>query len=512
MNNPFLNVRGERAERAERAERWSVRSVEASTDAPRSTLHTLPGSTIRALVTLVTLSTLLLTSCHRTGADAKPADVDYYTCTMHPSVKKQNPTDKCPICSMDLTPVKKKAPGSASSDVDYYTCTMHPSVRKHSPTDKCPICSMDLTPVKKKNVGASERGSVEASPVAHAHDAPRSDAEDTPAPFTVAVERQQQIGVTYATIEKRPFTHTIRAVGLAAYDKQRHWDYVTRVEGYVKKLFVFSRGELVEKDAPILTLYSPDLLTTQNEFVDLLKVRDDARAKGMKPVVESTERLVESAKQRLRLWNISDDQIAELEKTRKPQEHLTLYSPFKGVVQDIGVDQGRRVMNGDHLVDIADLSVVWVWAQFYQDELPMLKKGLPVTITSSAYPGEKLEGKVAVIDPFINDAMRTGRVRIDVENAGLKLRPDMYVDVELAMDMGEGVGVPVPAVLPTGQHNIIFVDKGEGKLEPRFIELGRKYGDFYEVKSGLKETERVVTSANFLIDAEAKVQGALKSW
>ena len=142
----------------------------------------------------------------------------------------------------------------------------------------------------------------------------------------------------------------------------------------------------------------------------------------------------------------------------------------------------------------------------------MLKKGLPVTITTSSYPGEKLDGTISVIDPFINDAMRTGRVRIDVENPDLKLRPDMYVDVELTMDMGEGVAVPVAAVLPTGKHNIVFVDKGEGKLEPRFIELGRKYGDFYEVKSGLNETERVVTSANFLIDAEAKVQGALKSW
>src|SRR6185436_12324753 len=131
---------------------------------------------------------------------------------------------------------------------------------------------------------------------------------------------------------------------------------------------------------------------------------------------QSTERLVESARQRMRLWNISDEQMTELEKTGKPQELLTLHSPFKGVVQDIGVDQGRKVMNGDHLVDIADLSVIWVWAQFYQDELPMLKKGLPVTITTSSYPGEKFPGKISVVDPFIDDASRTGRVRIEVEN------------------------------------------------------------------------------------------------
>src|SRR5881396_1973340 len=377
-----------------------------------------------SLALVAGVAALVLASCKKGGADAKPADVDYYTCTMHPSVKKQNPTDKCPICSMDLTPVMKKDGGSASSDVDYYTCTMHPSVKKHSPTDKCPICSMDLTPVKKKGDGAAAAHAEHAGHAGHtAEGMPQSNTatkEEKPGEFSVSVERQQQIGVTYATIEKRPFIHAIRAVGMAAYDKQRHWDYVTRVEGYVKKLFVFSRGELVEKDAPILTIYSPDLLTTQTEFVDVLKMRDDAKAKGNQAVLQTSEKLVESAKQRLNLWNISDKEIAELEKTRKPQEYLTLYSPFKGVVQDIGVDQGRKVMNGDHLVDIADLSVVWVWAQFYQDEWPMLKQHPPLTATTSSYPGEQFPPKLSVIDPFIRDTMRSGRVRIHVENADFK--------------------------------------------------------------------------------------------
>ena len=289
---------------------------------------------------------------------------------------------------------------------------------------------MDLTPVFKKSSAAHDHSGHTAAtnqPADTNSAAPTAAApEDKPTEFTVSVERQQQIGVTYATTEKRQFQHTIRSVGMVAYDKQRHWDYVTRVEGYVKELFVFSRGELVEKGAPLLTIYSPDLLTSQSEFVNVLKMQDQARTNDQKVVLESTERLVESAKQRLRLWNISEEQIALLEKTRKPQELLTLFSPFKGVVQDIGVDQGRKVMNGDHIVDVADLSVVWVWAQFYQDELPMLKKGLPVTISSSSYPGEKLAGKIALIDPFISDATRTARVRIDVENADLKLHPDIY--------------------------------------------------------------------------------------
>ena len=447
---------------------------------------------------LATTLLLVSVSCKKEAA-TKPPDVDYYTCTMHPSVKKQSPTDKCPICSMDLVPVKKKDSAKPPSDKSAEKMGMSPS--EHAHMQEGQKGGMPNMPSMAGMEGMKGMGTMKEEAK-----------EGEPSEFTVPVARQQQIGVTYATIQKQPFTHTTRVVGMVAYDKQRHWDYVTRVEGYVKNLSVFSRGELVEKDAPILTIYSPDLLTTQREFVDLLNMRDEAKTKGSRAVTESTERLVESAKQRLRLWNITDDQIAELEKNRKPSETLTLRSPFKGVVQDIAVDQGRRVMIGDHLVDIADLSVVWVWAQFYQDELPMLKKDLSITISSSSYPGEKFPGKISVVDPFINDATRTGRVRIDVENADLKLRPDMYVDAELTMGMGEGVAVPFNAVLPTGNHNIVFVDKGAGKLEPRFVELGRKYGDFYEIKAGVKEGERVVTSANFLIDAEAKVQGALKSW
>jgi Cu(I)/Ag(I) efflux system membrane fusion protein len=395
----------------------------------------------------------------------------------------------------------RAAPPNPSGAVDYYTCPMHPSVRSQDPHGKCPICSMDLVPVMKKIVPATASN----SPDAGTNDAALS-------AFNIPSDRLRQIGVTYAAIEKRPFRHVIRAVGTVAYDKQRQWDYVARVEGYVKQLFVFSRGELVEKDAPLLTLYSPDLLTTQNEFVDLLNARDEARTNVNLPLSATTERLIGSAKQRLRLWNITDAQIDALEKSRKPMETITLHSPFRGVVQDIAVDQGRKVMAGDRLVDIADLSVVWVWAQFYQDEMPMIKKNLAVSITSSSYPGEKFAGKISVIDPFMNDAQRTGRMRIDVDNPGLKLRPDMYVDVEADMDMGEGIAVPVRAVLPTGKHNIVFVDKGGGTLEPRFIQLGLQYGDYWEATAGLKVGDRVVTSANFLIDAEAKMQGALPSW
>jgi RND family efflux transporter MFP subunit len=424
-----------------------------------------------AIMLLAAAALFVLSSCGKEQGESKPPDVDYYTCTMHPSVKSQDPKGKCPICGMDLVPVKKNS-GS--------------------------------------ELGPARTNSMNDMPGMDDHAA--AQAGEQPGQFNVAIVRQQQIGVTYAVVEERPFWHTVRVEGVVAPDKERLWDYVARVGGYVQKLFVFSPGELVEKDAPLLTIYSPELLAAQKEFVDTLKMRDNASTNGNPDVLANAEHLLDSGRQRLRLWNIGDDQIAELEKTRQPREFLTLCSPFKGVVQDVGAQQGRSVNGGDQLVDIADLSVVWVWAEFYQDELPMLKKGLSVAVTSSSYPGEKFKGTISVIDPFINETLRTGRVRIDLENPGFKLRPGMYVDAELSMSMGEGLAVPVGAVLPTGLHNIAFVDRGEGRLEPRFLELGRKYGDSYEIISGLKENERVVASANFLIDAEAKVQGALKDW
>ena len=396
-------------------------------------------------------------------------------------------------------------------DVDYYTCSMHPSVHKEHPHDKCPICGMDVIPVKKMISVQPAAGTNSLPDAAKPQAAVESMRNDTPSQFTIAVARQQEIGVTYGEVTKRHMQHSIRAIGTVTYDKKRHWDYVARVDGYVKDLFVFSRGAVVEKDAPLLTVYSPDFLATQNELMDLLKLQDGEKAKGG-AVFQSTQRLIDSARSRLRLWNLTDVQIAELERTRKPMEVLPLNSPFRGVVQEIGVDQGRRMMAGDHLVDVADLSKVWVWVQFYEDELSMLKPGLPVNISSAAYPRDTFHGQIALVDPFLNESLRTVRVKVEVDNSDFRLRPGMYVDAELTMDMGESLAVPVAALVPTGRHHVAFVDKGQGRLEPRFVEVGTKVGDYYQVISGLKENEKVVTSANFLIDAEAKLQGALKSW
>ncbi len=398
-----------------------------------------------------------------------------------------------------LTSCSKLSSSARDQNVDYYTCTMHPSVRSQDPNGKCPICSMDLVPVIKKGATAQVPGNPPGG----------KGTPEEPSTFTVPVQRQQQIGVTYATITSKPLQRSIRTVGTVSWDKTRYREFVARVDGYIQDLEISSPGEPVSEGQPLLTIYSPDLSTAERELVNLLGTRDHTPATD---AALGSSHLIEAARRRLEQWGITPEQIADLEKSRKPSEYLTLRSPFRGVVLDVPVDQGRKVMSGDRLAAVADLSQVWIYADFYEDDLPLLSAGKKVQIRAKSYPAETFEGKLSLISPTLSAMTRTAKARIDITNTDLKLRPGMYVDVELSTDIVEGLAVPVSAVMPTGLRTLVFVDRGEGKLEPRPIELGQKYGDDYQVISGLKEGERVVASANFLIDAESKVQGALKSF
>ena len=419
------------------------------------------------------------------------------------------------VLLLAITPACWKRGGAGrDSNIDYWTCTMHPSVHAKDP-GKCPICSMDLVPVMKEiaTPASSSKNAPQHDHAAMLAGKP-TDSSATSSPsheFVVPVERQQQIGVSFATVEMKPLSHSIRAVGRVVPETQRIWRVVSRTAAYVQELGVNAPGELVKKNQVLMKLYSPELLTTQRELIDLLRSRDGT-VKNTHSARGDFQRLIESAERRLRLWNVTDEQIAKIEQTRQAEESLPILSKVDGVVQNLPVTQGASVAMGSPLVEVADLSVVWVWGEFYQDELPMLQIGQEVTVTSSSYPGEKFRGQITLIDPFIDNAKRTGRVRLDIQNPELKLKPDMYVDLVLDMDMGRSLVVPVSAIIPTGKRNIAFVDKGDGKLEPRVVELGGKFGDVYAVKSGLKEGERVVASANFLIDAESKIQGAVKDF
>jgi Cu(I)/Ag(I) efflux system membrane fusion protein len=385
--------------------------------------------------------------------------------------------------TMLLTSCWKKPDAVLPPGVDYYTCSMHTFVHALAP-GKCPVCGMNLIPVMKQDavaLGAAIPG---------------------PTEFTVSTDRQQQIGVTYATVQRGALRQRIRTVGTVDYDRQRYWAFVARTDGYVKHLYVTSPGEIVQARQPLLSLYSPDLFTAEREYVMLLGTRDHA----------APDSLLASARGRLEQWNVTDEQIAELEKNRTPSQEVTLCSPFRGVVKDAPMEQGASVKAGDNLVAVVDLSRIWVWADFYEAEIAALHVGQRAAITSDAYPGETFEGEVALIDPFLDEGRRTFKVRFDIPNPDMKLRPGMYADVTLDVEMGTGLLVPLNAVMPTGTRNFVFVDRGAGRLEPREVTLGREFDGRYEVKDGVEEGERIVSSATFLIDAEAQIQGALKGF
>src|ERR1700746_3143416 len=376
-------------------------------------------------------------------------------------------------------------PGSttvAQSNVDYYTCTMHPSV--HSKTQgKCPICSMDLVPVLKKvaNDGRARdnsHGAGKATPGAMTDNGSigsmsmpsANQPGNKPGEFSVPVERQQQIGVTYASAERRPIQLSIRSVGVLEPDQGKIFEYVARVDGYIQHLKVTSPGEQVNPGEPLVTIYSPDLRSTEQELVNLLNERDRGGSSRA-----SLDQVIESSKQRLRQWNVSDEEIQALEKSRKATDTLVLRSPFPGGVEDVPMKKGMSVKMGDRLVGVMDLSRLWLWADFYENEVGLLRVGQKLDISFPAFPGKKFEGQIGAIDGRLAAMKRTTRVRVDLDNPQGELRPGMFANVELKIDGGEGLTVPIDAVLPTGSRSLVFVDKGAGKLEPRFIRVGRSF-------------------------------------
>jgi RND family efflux transporter MFP subunit len=333
--------------------------------------------------------------------------------------------------------------------------------------------------------------------------------------FTVPVERQQQIGVTYATVTKRPIQLSIRSVGILEPDTSKMFDYVARVDGYVQELKVNSPGQQVSQGQPLITIYSPDLRSTEQELVNILNDRDRSGTSRA-----SNDQLIDATKRRLKLWNVSDQEIADLEKNRKPSDQLVLRSPFDGVLNEVMGRPGMDVKMGDELVSVLDLSNLWVWAEFYENEVGLLKQGQRIDVSLPAFPNQTFQGQIAVINPVIDAAKRTARVRIDIPNPRGQLRPGMYANVEVKIDDGEGLTIPVQAALPTGERMLVFLDRGQGKLLPRYVKVGRSFTTFegqeqasyYQVLNGVQEGDRIVASANFLIDAESQVQGALKDW
>lgn len=326
---------------------------------------------------------------------------------------------------------------------------------------------------------------------------------------SVSPEKQQLVGIRTAVAEVRPLVKKIRTVGIVTYDETKVAQVYTKVEGWIEKLFVNYTGKLVEKGQPLFTLYSPDLVATQDEYLLALQAKESLASSSLQEIRAGSISLLEATRRRLSLWDISDEQISELQKSRQPKRNLTFFSPLSGIVIKKDAHEGMKVMPDKELYTITDLSTVWVNADIYEFELANVRLGQRATIALSYFPGQTFTGRVSWISPILEEKTRTTKVRIEFPNRDFKLKPEMYANVEIEVDGGKKLAIPDEAVLDSGIRKIVFIDKGEGRYAPAEITVGGKFDGYYEVLSGLSPGERIISSASFLLDSESRLKEAM---
>jgi membrane fusion protein, copper/silver efflux system len=387
-----------------------------------------------------------------------------------------------------MTGAAQPSTAAKGGDVEHYTCAMHPSVKMQNASDKCPICKMDLTPVTKRKSLAGD----DTNHTAHA----------TAALVEIDTARLQQIGIRTAPVRRLEVDRTAEATAIVRYDDARMHDLNVRLDGWVRELFVERTGQWVKAGEPLLTLYSPEWVAVQKEF---LAAREVAKQLG-------DESLLQSARARLRLWDLPEAELLELERTGEVRTNILFTAEHGGFVTEKMVQRGMKVMPGMTLFKVADTSRVWVEADFYESEFPLLKHGAFAELQFDGLPDDLYLGRISYLYPYLNPETRTQRARFDVANPDGALKPGMYARAVIEESLGEHLVVPVDAIMPTGKRSLVFVHHGGGRIEPREVQLGQRTGRDYVVKEGLKEGENVLTSANFLIDAESRLQGALQQF
>jgi RND family efflux transporter MFP subunit len=326
--------------------------------------------------------------------------------------------------------------------------------------------------------------------------------------FKISPEKQQLIGVQYSTVEYQSISKSLRAVGKVAFDETKMSRINPKIEGWIENVYVDFTGKLVRKGQPMLSIYSPDLVSTQEEYLLAIKGRRQLGESPFPEAVNFSESLVRSARRRLELWDISEAQIRELEKRGTPTRTMTLYAPTSGFVTTRNAFPRQRVTPETELYAIADLSKVWVIADIYEFEAADIKLGQPATVTISSYPGRAFSGKITNILPQVDNATRTLKVRVELANKNFALKPDMYADVFLSISYGTRLVVPQEAVMDSGSEQLVYVSLNDGYFEPRKVQVGAKVDNKFIVLAGLNEGERVVTSGNFLVDSESKLKSA----
>jgi Cu(I)/Ag(I) efflux system membrane fusion protein len=426
-------------------------------------------------------------------ATARPAAAKpRYTCPMHPTIVSDHPGD-CPICGMKLVLAQAEgAPTGAARPqrkIAFYRSPTDPG--QTSPVPRKDAEGYAYTPVYEDDA-AAEGGTPEGLAAVH-----------------IDPQRQQLIGLRTARATRGPVGGSWRTVGRVAVDQTRVHHVNVKVAGFAEQVFVDYVGKTVTAGEPLFTIYSPELLSVQEEYLLALRTRKALGDGGA--VGAAGEDLVRSARERLRLWDIPDSEVERLEQTGRPQKTLTLHAPMTGVVTKKDVVMGHRLQEGDMPYEITDLRQVWVLADAYESDLARLKLGMVATLSLQAFPNRAFKGKVIFIDPLLDPKTRTAKVRLAFPNRTGELRPEMYGEVTLQAPAREGLRIPGDAVIDSGTKKVVFLALPDGKFQPRELRLGATGPDYVEVLSGLEAGDRVVTRANFLIDSESRLRASLSA-
>ena len=453
------------------------------------------------ILTIGTVATLVGCTKPATRSPVTSHQTTKYHCAMHPSVVSDKPGN-CPICGMKLVPIENDQPGVVASTTAapvasapaktkiMYRSTMNPNDVSDKPGKDS--MGMEMVPFEVTEAGAMPPGRVPG----------RSSVK-------VSAAEQELMGLTFGVVEKRPLERIVRTSALIVPDEKRLYRVTTKVGGWVDQLFVSVTGQEVKKGDPLLTIYSPELVSAEQGFLTALTTEKKLADSRDADAASGGKALLGAARRRLELWDISDGQIERLARTGQVEKDLTLHSPADGWVAEKSVLAGQKILPGDSLLVVADLTKIWGDADIYESDLPYIKAGMPIEVTLPYWPGKVFKGQVTFLDPYLDPATRTLKARLEIDNPELLLKPQMYANARLAYQLTEELAVPDTAVLQTGEHTYAFRDGGNGRLIPVEIKIGVRSGGYYQVVSGLNEGDRVVTSADFLIDSESSMKAAM---
>lgn len=429
---------------------------------------------------------------HTAGEAGKPL----YQCPMHPSIIMDHPGE-CPICGMKLVLMESTAPAGAAPTrgeaaplrkVAFYRSPMDP--KQTSPVARKDEMGMDYVAVYQDDLDG-------VGPVKGL------------ATVKIDPERQQLIGLQTVEVSSGPIGAAVRTSGRVVVDETRVHHLNVKFSGFAEHVHADYVGRFVKKGDPLFSIYSPELLAAEEEYI--LALNTQAALAGAKGLVGNGEDLVAATRRKLELWDVPADDIARLEQTRKAERTLTIRAPASGVIVKKDVVPGMKVEAGGMPYEIVDLSSLWVLADVYETELQRVKIGAPGSLTLKAIDGKQYQGRVEFIDPYLDPKTRTAKVRLVFANPGGAIKPEMFGEVVLKTPPHKALLVPTDAVINSGTQSVVFLSLGDGKFQPREIRLGLTDGSQVEVKEGLSPGDHVVTRANFLVDSESRLKASLQA-